>query len=94
MSQGLYSVKIIYVCMKTVAVTKHTRNLLEEYAEENETMDETLLRLLESSEIPSQQDRTKTNINMDEVTFMKLMKVKAYPTESHSDTILSLLSQL
>ena len=78
--------------MKTVAVTKYTRDLLEEYAYENETMDETLLRLLESSEIPVQQDRKKTNINMDDTTFSKLMKFKSYPTESHSDTILNLLN--
>ena len=77
--------------MKTIAVVKHTRNCLEEYAFENETMDETLNRLLDCSEIPEQQNRTRTNINIDESTFDKLLKFKAYPTESHSDTILRLL---
>lgn len=77
--------------MKTIAVTKHTRDLLEEYAYEEETMDETLNRLLNHSKIPEQQNRRKTNINLNEDTFHKLMEFKSYSTESHSDTILTLL---
>ena len=80
--------------MKTIAVMKHTKDILENFANEDENMDKTILRLLEQSNIPIQQDRTKTNINVDDSTLIQLKKYKAYPTESHSDTILRLLNEL
>lgn len=77
--------------MITVNVTKHTRKMIDAYSREGETVDKTIARLLKSTEPLQIQDRTVTNITIHEDTFNNLKSYKAYPTQSHSDTILELI---
>ena len=79
--------------MKTVKITKHTRSMINDYSKEGETVKDALNRLMDESLPPTKEDRTPTNINMDEDTLERLKKYKAYETESHSDTILRLLEK-
>lgn len=80
--------------MKTIEVTKHTRNMLETYREDGESLGDCVSRLLKSTEPLPKIDRTKTNIDIDEATLDILKGYKSYPTESHSDTIMRLLQSL
>ena len=85
-----------HICMTTIQVTLETREMIREYAE-NESVDATLNRLFDESDKPSvkysnRQD-SKTNVNMSPSTFERLKEYKMYDTESHSDTLMRLLSQ-
>ena len=84
--------KVCY--MKTVKVTNHTRNMIKEYSLENETVNNALNRLMDESQPLTKEDRTKTNINLDDNTLERLKMYKAYDTESHSDTIMRLLEKI
>ena len=80
--------------MTTIKVTKHTRKMIESYREDGETVDDAIRRLLKSTKPLEIMDRTGTNISLSEATFKDLMGYKAYPTQSHSDTIMELLKSL
>lgn len=79
--------------MKTIEVRKHTRNMIETYRGDGETLNDCIGRLIKSTEPLPKMDRTKTNITIDEATFKDLVASKSYPTESHSDTLMRLLMQ-
>ena len=79
---------------KTIKINKHTRNLIETYREDGETIDDCVVRLLKSTEPLRKIDWSKTNINLKESTLKNLIGYKAYPTQSHSDTLMELLEQV
>ena len=77
--------------MTTIKVTRHTRKMIEAYRLDGESIDDAISRLLKSTKPLQIQDRGVTNINLNESTFKDLIGYKAYPTQSHSDTIMELL---
>ena len=80
--------------MKSVKVTRHTRKMIEEYSKDGEKLDDTIQRLLESTTPLEIEDRSVTNMTISESTIENLKRYKAYPTQSHSDTLMELLKQV
>ena len=80
--------------MKNVKVTKHTRNMIETYRGDGETVNDCIGRLRKSTEPLQKMDRTETNIHLSEDNLNILRGYKSYPTESHSDTIRRLILQV
>ena len=81
------------ILMKTVKVTRHTRELIRTYSVDGESVSDTVDRLLKSNNPLPKEDRTVTNISLNEDTFNNLKKYKSYDTESHSDVIMRLILQ-
>ena len=78
--------------MKTVGINKGMKKLIESVAEDGETVDATLNRLLDMVDLPSEQmDSTKTNIRLSDETFQKLNNAKIYSTEPHNTVIFRLI---
>ena len=79
--------------MKTIAVQKEIREMLENYAEETESMDETINRLIDehNKSFIKYNDSFKTNINVSEETFNRLKDCKMYSTERNVSIISRLL---
>jgi len=77
--------------MKTIGINKGIRKMINDVAEDGETVDATLTRLLESVELSDELDSTKTNIVISEETFQKLTDARMYPTEPHISVIFRLI---
>ena len=85
--------------MKTVEIQRNTREKIRKYSKENESVDKTINRLLDESEIPLKKEykrkkETHTNIRISEDTLERLKEFKITSKESHDSTISRLFSDL
>ena len=78
--------------MKNIRVSKNIRTMIEEFAEEGESVNTTLTRLLEDVEKINFNEKS-TTINVSEENLQKLKDAKSYPTEPYSSIIARLISE-
>ena len=79
--------------MTTIGITKQIKEKLEDERKENETMNDIIMRLIDSCEniepyVPVEQ----TNIKVSENTLHKLRALRQSPKESYGSVIVRLLN--
>ena len=81
--------------MKTVGINKGIKKMIEDMAEDGETVDQTLSRLMESSDKTDmvELDGQRTNIKLKDKTFDKLKEHRLFSTESNISVIFRLISE-
>ena len=80
--------------MKNITVSKKTREEIRNIAEDNESVDDVITRLLENVEKPSfDTDSRRTTINISEANLIKLKQLKEYPKEPVSKVVARLISE-
>lgn len=79
---------------KTIAVNKGMKKMISEVADEGESVDKTLSRLLdelESNEV-QELDSSRANIHVSEETFHRLNDAKLFSTEAYISVIFRLIN--
>lgn len=79
--------------MKTVKIYKRKKEKLNNYAKPDETIDETINRLLDEANLPTPYPDTNTIINISENTLLRLKSLKE-DGESLDDVIMRALNQI
>ena len=83
-----------YKNMKTISISKKSRSAIKEFAEEKESVNDTVTRLLENAELSSYSTESRrTTIQISEENLEKLKSLKTYPTEPLGDVIFRLISE-
>ena len=78
--------------MKTIGINKGLKKMIDEVADDGESVDATLKRLIENAEKPTEvMDGKRTNIGISEETFDLLNEYKIFSTESHISVIYRLI---
>ena len=78
---------------KTIGINKGLKLLLNQMAEDGETMDATVSRLLDECEETNvlEIDTSKANIHISEDTFQRLNDAKLFSTEAYNSVIFRLI---
>lgn len=81
--------------MKTVGINKGIKKMIEDVAEDGETVDQTLSRLMRyhNKTYIKRLDSQRTNIRLTEETFNELKKFRLFSTESNISVIFRLISE-
>ena len=97
MAQGLYLMRSKIICMKTIKIKTDVKERLEVFAD-GESINKAMRRLLESVELVDNvdgvSDASDINIHIDDDLLELLKRCKIVASESHSDTISRLLSEV
>ena len=80
--------------MKTITVNREVRNMIKEEANEKESVNSTIKRLLENMDQPQPKlaDKTRTTIHLEEEVLNHLQLLKIHPTESYNSIITRLIN--
>lgn len=79
--------------MTTIGITKQIKEKLEDERKENETMNDIIVRLIDScDDIESYVPVEQTNIKVSEDTLHKLRTLRQSPRESYGSVITRLLN--
>lgn len=83
------------VNMKTVGINKGIKKMIEDVAEDGESVDQTLTRLMANQHktYVKRLDSQRTNIRLSDETFSELKKYKIFSTESNISVIFRLISE-
>ena len=83
------------LCMKTIDIRRTTKARLVKMIDRKEikSMDGAVSRLLDMSK-HTVIDNSRSNIHLHKDTYDRLMSFKAYPTESHNETLSRLLDEM
>ena len=81
--------------MKTIKIKKYVKDQLEVFAD-GESLNKAMRRLLESSDVVGcvELDESPVNVNIDDDVWEMLKRCKVVTSESHSDTISRLLTEV
>lgn len=81
--------------MKTIKIKKYVKDQLEVFAD-GESLNKAMRRLLESSDVVEcvELDESPVNVNIDDDVWEMLKRCKVVTSESHSDTISRLLTEV
>lgn len=77
--------------MKTISILTDTRQQLRDMADDGESVNDVLTRLLDDMEPVVQTPPKRTNINLSEENLERLKELKSYPTEPYNSIILRLM---
>lgn len=78
--------------MKTIGITKETRQMIREFSDDGESVNDTVTRLLKDAEVRDNSELSKrTNIKITEDNLEKLKGLKSYPSEPVSNVVQRLL---
>ena len=74
--------------MKNISVSKKTRNMIDDYAIEGESVNDAVTRLLfDAQKSEYSEEPRRTTINLSEENLTHLKQLKSYPTETYSAII-------
>jgi len=78
--------------MKTIGISKKTRDDLRHLREDRESVNDTISRLLENAVAEEYSDEPRrTNIHLTEENLNRIKELKSYPTESYDSIIARLI---